>query len=198
MACPSDFEVGLNNTCRIKCPRGFKYLQGSGGDSDKCVYESNNEHAVTIQAVPIAASTTAFADERTRFNGDLAKVYTDMDARRALDDENKLSGYETKYSSFQTKYAGFKSMQQNADLLAQTMQELKPLRPATAPGSAELERKRILSITSEQVRVAQTGLVTALLCLLIYVLVPVPLAHGIAFLIACIGIAIGIFLMSNK
>lgn len=198
MACPSDFEVGLNNTCRIKCPRGFKYLQGSGGESDRCVYESDNQYAVTIQAIPLAASATAFADERTRFYGDLTKVHQSLDARRTFEDESDLPGYDARYSSFQTKYAGYKSMQENANLLKQAIQDLKPMRAATAPGDIEFERKRILSITAEQVRVAQVALITTLLCLLIYVLVPVPLAHGIAFLVVCVGIAIGIFLMSNK
>lgn len=203
MACPPDFETDVNGTCRMKCPRGFKYLQASGGETDKCVYETNNLYTVDIQSIPIGASDPAFSEERNRFYTLLyevqGKILEDLEARRVLAIENNLPGYESEFKAFQTKYAGYKSMQENVNLLEQTMQDLKPMRRPTAPASdMEVERKKIIQISNEQVLLAQVALFTVLVCLVVYFVAPVPLAHGIAFLVACVGIAVGIFLMSNK
>lgn len=203
MACPPDFETDVNGTCRMKCPRGFKYLQASGGETDKCVYETNNIYKVDIQSIPAGASAPAFTEERNRFYNLLydvqSKILEDIEARRAFSVENNLPGYESEFRAFQTKYAGYKSMQDNVNLLEQAVQDLKPMRRPTAPGSdMEVERKRIISLTNERVLVAQVALFTTLVCLVVYFVAPLPLAHGIAFLVACVGIAIGIFLMSNK
>jgi hypothetical protein len=203
MACPPDFEPDVNNTCRMKCPRGFKYLQASGGETDKCVYETNNLYSVDIQSIPVTASQPALTEERNRFYNLLyetqSKILEDIEARRTFSLENNLPGYQSEYRAFQTKYAGYNSMKQNETLLEQTMQDLKPLRRETAPGSdMEVERKKIITISNKYVLVAQVALLTTLVCLVIYFVAPVPLAHGIVFLVVCVGIAIGIFLMSNK
>lgn len=204
MACPPDFEPDLNNSCRMKCPRGFKYLQGSGGETDKCVYETNNVYRVDIQMIPVSASGPAFSEERDRFYNQLydvqGKIIEDIEARRNLYKfQSDLPGYEAQYKAFQTSYAGYNDMQKNLDVVSETVQDLKPMRVETAPSSdLETERKRILSITDEQVRMAQVGLFTVLICLVVYLVIPIPYSHGVAFLIACVGIAVGIFLMTNK
>ena len=198
MACPSDFELDLNNSCRIKCPRGFKYLQEAGGNA--CVYEQNNAYKVTLQLIPSAATPSAFLDERSRFANALsevqAKIQEKIEADRAL--QNRLPEFEAQYGAFQTRYAGFGSTQKSLDALNQTIQDLKPMRPKTAPLEIEDERRRILGVSDENLRVAQVALMTVLICLVVYVIIPIPYSHGLAFLVACVGIAIGIFLMSNK
>jgi hypothetical protein len=205
MACPPDFEPDLNNSCRIKCPRGFKYLQASGGETDGCIYEINNAYRVDLQAIPPDASGPAFTEERNRFYVQLqevqSKILEDIESRKGLSQvQNQLAGYDAQYKAFQMNYAGYNSMQKNMDLISQTIQDLKPMRPETSPSSdIELEHRRILGITNKQVRMAQVGLFTVLICLVVYLIIPVPYSHGVAFLIACVGIAVGIFLMmTNK
>jgi hypothetical protein len=198
MACPTDFELDLNNACRMKCPRGFKYLQEAGGNA--CVYDQNNAYKVSLQLIPLGATPSAFSDEQTRFANALSevqgKIQEKIEADRNL--QNRLPEFEAQYGAFQSRYAGFNSMKQNLDELTKTVQDLKPMRPKTAPLEIEDERKRIMGLSDENLRVAQVALMTILFCLVIYVVVPVPYAHGIAFLIACVGIAVGIFLMSIK
>lgn len=202
--CPPDFEPDVNSTCRMKCPTGFKYLQASGGETDKCVYESDNRYTVDIQSIPRGASGPAFTEERNRFYQRLylvqGKIQDDIEARKKFNFlKSELPGYENQYKAFKTSYAGYNSMQKNVDMLTQTIQDLKPMRSETAPGSElEKERKKIIDLSYWKTRVVQVALLTVLVCLVVYLVVPVPLAHGIAFLIACVGIAVGIFLMTNK
>lgn len=194
MECPSDFEPDLNNACRMKCPPGFKYLQQPGGD--KCVYEKDNRYTLDLQSIPPGVSDTAFTEERNRLYGQLEKVQGDIEAQRQV--TNRLPDYEAQHKAFQTNYAGFKSMQENTNLLKDALQDVRPMRAKTAPADIGEEYKKIISIRDEDVRMVQVALLTILVCLIVYLVVPTPFSHGIAFLFACAGIAVGIFLMTSK
>jgi hypothetical protein len=177
----------------MKCPPRFKYLQGSGGDPDKCVHETNNAYTISLQAIPINASGPAFTEERNRIAAELQ----DIQARQSV--PNELSGFEAQYNAFQTRYAGYKSMQDNAKMLDDTAKTLKPMRPETAPGAAIAEEQRkILRIKEKDLRIVQVALITVLVALVMYLILPASFAHGLAFLIVCGGIGLGIFLWTDK
>jgi hypothetical protein len=91
------------------------------------------------------------------------------------------------HSKIQGQYAAF--------AVKSTSDALKPLRPPTQPASdIEAVRKSILATAAKNLHLIQVALTTILIALLIYVLVPAPYAHGIAFLTLCVGTAIGIYL----
>jgi len=191
MACPPDFEPNVNGACRMKCPSGFKYLQQSEGD--KCVHETNNAYEINLQDVPVNASGPAFTEERNRVAGELQ----DIQARQSVDTD--IPEVEGQYKAFQTRYAGYTSMQSNTNLLSETIKDLKPMRVETAPGGAIAEeRKKILRIKEKDLRIIQVALITVLVSLVMYLILPASFAHGIAFLIVCGGIGLGIFLWTDK
>lgn len=71
---------------------------------------------------------------------------------------------------------------------------LKPFRPPTAPASdLELERKAIRTERPSLVY-AQLALFILLAVLISYFVLPESAAHGLSFLLLCVGIAVGFFL----
>ena len=93
----------------------------------------------------------------------------------------------SEHSKIQGQYAAF--------AVKSTADSLKPLRPPTQPSSdIEAVRKSILKAAAKNLHLIQVALTTILISLLVYVLIPAPYAHGIAFLTLCVGTAIGIYL----
>jgi hypothetical protein len=96
------------------------------------------------------------------------------------------------HEAIQTEFAAYTGAKQE---IKKTIDALKPLRPPTAPASdLAIERQSILAIVSKNLRVVQIALLTVLICLLEYVVLPAPFVHGLAFLTMCVGIGVGIYL----
>lgn len=79
--------------------------------------------------------------------------------------------------------------------IRQVTNSLNPLRPPTAPASDIAQvKKEIINIRSPNLLVIQIALVILLLCLLVYLFLPMNYAHPIVFLLSSVGLAVGIFL----
>lgn len=81
------------------------------------------------------------------------------------------------------------------DTIQEAVQELKPLRPPTAPASdIAIARKDILESSAPNFLLIQVELAIVILCLLAYVFLPLDYAPGVAVLLLSVGVAVGIFL----
>ena len=99
-----------------------------------------------------------------------------------------LSGVSTIRSDVFPVYETF-------DTLQEAVQELKPLRPPTAPASdLAIERKAILESSAPNFLLIQVELAIVILCLLAYAFLPLEYAPGVAVLLLSVGVAVGIFL----
>jgi hypothetical protein len=100
-----------------------------------------------------------------------------------------------RHSTLQSQYASYVSIKEAGDAITAVTETIKPMRPPTAPAEdIHKERSAILRGSSPNFLLFQIVLVILLICLLVYVFVPVEYAHGIAFLLLSVGIAVGIFL----
>jgi Ca2+/Na+ antiporter len=80
-------------------------------------------------------------------------------------------------------------------VMREVIDSLKPFRPPTAPSSdLEKERKEISEIAKRDLYFIQFALMLVVLVLLSYLLLPFDSANMIAFLLLCVGIALGFFL----
>jgi hypothetical protein len=96
------------------------------------------------------------------------------------------------YSKIQSEYSTYSPQAEYKD----AAEKVRTLRPKTAPADdIQKLRKDILDpTTNPSVLFIQIALFLVFLSLLTYLLVPVGYAHGIVFLLLCVGIALGIFL----
>lgn len=98
------------------------------------------------------------------------------------------------YGRIQSEYATY-STQGISEAIRETDQALKPLRAKTAPAEdLELERRKISTDAKQSLVLVQLALFLVFLSLLSYVVLPITWAHGISFLLLCVGIASGFFL----
>ena len=95
------------------------------------------------------------------------------------------------YNRIQSEYAVYTAGTE----LGKTVNELKPLRPPTAPASdIEAERKVILSLQGNKLLFIQIVLFLVILSMLTYLFVPIAYSNYIVFLLLCVGVALGFFL----
>ena len=188
MNCPVGFEKTLNNNCRMQCPRDFKYVQDP--PLEKCVHIENNGIAVSLTVLPLDVSPATFQNERTRFQQDLAQKLQDLQTIQR--DRNEVIGFQdasrirgVQLSSTQKEYTGYKALET-------TTNAIKPVR--SAESEIERERKAILSLTEPKLLLVQVVLALVIASLISYLLLPINVAHGLTFLLLCVGIAVGIFL----
>jgi len=98
------------------------------------------------------------------------------------------------YGRIQSEYATYSS-QGLAEAIKETNQGLKPLRAKTAPADdLEIERRKITLDARQSLVLIQFALFLVVLSLLSYVILPRTWAHGITFLLLCVGIGTGFFL----
>ena len=98
------------------------------------------------------------------------------------------------YGNIRSEYATY-SNQGISDAIRETDQALKPLRAKTAPAEdLELERRKISLDARQSLVLVQLALFLVFLSLLSYVVLPITWAHGISFLLLCVGIGSGFFL----
>ena len=99
-----------------------------------------------------------------------------------------------RYGKIQQDYAVYSNMGVT-QAIRETSQALKPLRAKTAPADDLAEERRKISIDARQSLVLiQLALFLVFLSLLSYVVLPRQWAHGISFLLLCVGIGSGFFL----
>lgn len=73
--------------------------------------------------------------------------------------------------------------------------QLNPMRPPTAPAEdLEKERKAIALDVRRSVLFIQVAIGLIVLALVAYLVLPASSANGAAFLILCVGVAVGFFL----
>lgn len=193
MSCPSGFEVGLSNTCRVVCPADYKYITDSG--TEKCVFSKDNQYYVKLQSVPQGASPTAFSDEQSRFLTDLIiitkKVRKDQEAQEKLNTVTSSSDVQAHHEQIKSSYGV-------ADAYTEAIETLKPLRPPTQPHKDIMnERLSIREISEKNVRMVQICLFFVVICLFEYMLFPSSMVHGVAFFTMCVGVSLAIYL-SNR
>jgi hypothetical protein len=81
------------------------------------------------------------------------------------------------------------------ETLKDAVDELKPLRPPTAPASdLAIARKDILESSAPNFLLIQVQLAIVILCLLAYSFLPLDYAPGVVVLLLSVGVAVGIFL----
>lgn len=195
MNCPVGFEKTLNNNCRMQCPRDFKYVQDP--PLEKCVHIENNGIAVSLTVLPLDVSPATFQNERTRFQQELAQKLRDLQTIQR--DRNEVIGFQdasrirgVQLSSTQKEYTGYKALETIQSQLKATTNAIKPVR--SAESEIERERKAILSLTEPKLLLVQVVLALVIASLISYLLLPINVAHGLTFLLLCVGIAVGIFL----
>jgi hypothetical protein len=99
-----------------------------------------------------------------------------------------------RYGKIQQDYAVYSNMGVT-QAIRETSRALKPLRAKTAPADDLAEERRKISIDARQSLVLiQLALFLVFLSLLSYVVLPRQWAHGISFLLLCVGIGSGFFL----
>jgi hypothetical protein len=82
-----------------------------------------------------------------------------------------------------------------AEDIRSTWMQLKPLRPPTAPAEdLEKERRAIAFDVRRSVLFIQVALGLIVLALVAYLVLPAAWANGVAFLLLCVGVAVGFFL----
>jgi hypothetical protein len=99
------------------------------------------------------------------------------------------------YGRIQSDYATYSSQGVVSDAIRGTAQALKPLRAKTAPADdLALERRKISIDARASLVLIQVALFLVFLSLLSYMVLPRDWAHGISFLLLCVGIGSGFFL----
>ena len=205
-SCPQDFDTGLMFTCQSRCPVDFKYtLSGTAANpGGQCIALQDNSVTINLQSLPALQprqpEPSVYRTERTRFAREVtsarARVAANVQTRAQIGLLNtQRSAQAADYSRIQTEYAGFASAAGTTEVIQDVNKSLTPFRPPTAPASdIEKERKAILSLTNQQLLVAQIALFAAVLVLLTYVVVPGDIAHAVAFLLIVCAVAVAFFL----
>lgn len=196
--CPQGFEVGLLSSCYAKCPAGFKYVQEAG--LQKCVHVMRNNKSFDLFTLPLGAGSQVYQDELARVATESERVKGEV--RTEEQQERDLNAFQDQkqrqvqeYSRIQSEYAVYNSGTSALKVIQEVTNSLKPFRPPTAPSSdLEKERKAITEIEKQNLFYVQAALLLVVLALLSYVLLPTDVAHGVAFLLLCVGISLGFFL----
>lgn len=192
--CPEDFEEGLNESCHMKCPYEFKYTQTQTNE-EKCVYKTDNSFEVKLNALPQfigIEEPSSYPNERTRISQDIADVLQRIIARRELEAQSLLAeSTVSEYERIQSQYAKVGS---TGKQLKEMVDSLETLRPPTAPADDLAKERRIILTPSKKILLAQIALFSLLLALLAFFFLPNTYAQFVAFLVLCVGVAVGIFL----
>lgn len=190
-SCPAGFTDGVEPlTCRKMCPPGFKFV-----GPNECVFNQDNQYRISVTSLPMPTSDDfpqSYSDEMERFGKAMmdlnAKFQQGGSVQKLQEDRAK---YVQEYESIQSQAAAFRA----GEDIRKVSDSLKPMRPPTAPaGDIEKERKAITSIVQKNFLLIQISLFIILACLIVYMLVPAPYSHNIAFLLLSVNIAVGFFL----
>ena len=190
LSCPNGFEQGLMFSCVAKCPGEFKNM----GQECKHVTKNRSFQLMSLPMVergnPIPST---FENESKRVGEEAAKIQEEIRVTDRLLKEKDT--HVQQYSKIQSDYAAYKETNDVVREIEQVKNSLKPFRPPTAPSSdLEKERKAITEDANRNLFFLQIALFLVVLVMLSYVILPLEYANPIAFLLLCVGIALGFFL----
>lgn len=98
------------------------------------------------------------------------------------------------YSRIQSEYATY-NVAGLGTAIRDTEKALRPLRAKTAPAEdLERERRAISTEVQRNMLLAQFAIFLVIASMISYLVLPSEWAHGITFLLLCVGIATGFFL----
>lgn len=205
-SCPAGFEQKSFFSCSAVCPAEFKKLRGEL--EDQCVHITRNVRRFALRNLPrqrrIDGETPTepplYERERIRVRNQAAEVRRqveeDIERRRELNAaSDSRNNRVQQFSKIQSESAVYTSMKGAAQEVRGITDSLRRFRPPTAPSSdLEIERKAITDVTKRNLYFVQIALACVILALVGYLILPIGYAHGIAFLILCVAIAVGFFL----
>lgn len=197
-SCPQDFEQGTNfvnrsTSCRMKCPAGFKYMQDRYSLDDMCVLFTDNSQSFKLVNLPLSDLNrplpASYINERARVIKEGERIKSVAPFKDNLDRKT------IEYSKIQSEYAGFSAVADAGKKIKTVSDSLKLPRPPVQPNPIHDERTKILNPPS--MIVIQVALITILLSLVIFMVVPSAYSMNIVFLTLCVGVSIGFYLSSR-
>lgn len=205
-SCPSGFEERSFFACSAVCPAEFKKLRGQ--QEDECVHIIRNNRRFRLRNVPKqrdidrenSVEPPLYERERIRVRNEAAEVRRQVEedierAREVNAASDSRNQHIQQFSNIQSQAAVFTSMKGAAQEVRDVTNSLRRFRPPTAPSSdLEIQRKAIIDISNRNLYFVQIALACVILALVGYLILPIGYAHGIAFLILCVAIAVGFFL----
>jgi hypothetical protein len=215
--CPIGFEMDETlKTCHVSCPPGFAY-SNSGGDKPMCSKGTDFEYPLPPNLPPTKESFIV----REHLAGDdaLSAQQRAAAALQAAQDEHAAAvlrqqeyqaahqkAVEAKYEGVSVEasrdknakmYQSSRIRQQTADMIDDFLAKTPSPRRATTgtPDAQEVkQRKKILDIQAKNLYVIQVGLLTLLLSILAFLVMPMWAAQMSVVLILATGIAAAIYL----
>lgn len=193
MSCPSGFDTGVADTCRVTCPPDYKYISDQG--VEKCVSSRDNRYFVKLQAVAHGADRSVFTAEQSRFLTDFIVVTKQVQKDQAAAERLAAESSDT---DVQANYGRIQSSAGLTNAYSEAIETLKPLRPPTQPNIDIMnERLSIKEMSAKDIRTLQICLFFVVICLLEYMMFSAEIVHGIAFITMCVGLSLAIYL-SNR
>lgn len=215
--CPIGFEMDATlKTCHVSCPPGFGY-SNAGGNKPMCSKGTDFEYPLPPNLPPTKESFVV----REHLPGDdqLSAQQRAAAALQAAQDEHaaavlrqqeyqaaRQKAVEAKYEGVSVEasrdknakmYQSSRIRQQTSDMIDDFLKNTRTPRPATAgtPEAQEVkQRKKILDIQAKNLYVIQVGLLTLLLSILAFLVMPMWAAQMSVVLILATGIAAAIYL----
>ena len=215
--CPIGFEMDATlKTCHVSCPPGFGY-SNAGGNKPMCSKGTDFEYPLPPNLPPTKESFIV----RENLPGDdqLSAQQRAAAALQAAQDEHaaavlrqqeyqaaRQKAVEAKYEGVSVEasrdknakmYQSSRIRQQTSDMIDDFLKNTRTPRPATAgtPEAQEVkQRKKILDIQAKNLYVIQVGLLTLLLSILAFLVMPMWAAQMSVVLILATGIAAAIYL----
>jgi len=196
--CPPNFERDFLG-CSAMCPREFTTQVGGLFDK-RCLLIEDNRYSFSVRRIPLRAQTSRYNAELTRISNEAARLRGEFAADKlAREDRDRVNREQeiqgAQYTKLQTEFSAYRSVQEAADEVKKITDSLNVARPEVAPtGEAEKEYRTIMGIVSQRLLLLQVVLALVVVSLIGYFILPLTAAHGLTFLLVCLGIAIGIFL----
>jgi hypothetical protein len=113
--------------------------------------------------------------------------------RQTLQRDPRITNIENQHGAIRTEYAAFNQHKQLSDQIKATADAIKPIRSKTQP--VELPEAQI--VTVKNLQVIQVALLSVLLALVGFLIVPSPYASIAGFLALCVGASVGIYLSTR-
>ena len=184
----------------MDCPADFKYEQRSDGES--CVYIKDNQRRVLANRMALqkGKSTTLYDRERERFNAELTKIRDlirndEIDTKALRDAKAQSAQWTAQSGNIASEAAAFRTVAESGKAIRDATSSIRGLRAPTAPSSDLDNERRAISLDLKQsLTFLQVVLFLVVLSLVAYLVLPIGWAHGIVFLLLCVGVATGFFL----
>jgi hypothetical protein len=215
--CPIGFEMDATlKTCHVSCPPGFAY-SNAGGNKPMCSKGTEFEYPLPPNLPPtkesfsvrenlpgddeLSAQQRAAAALQAAQTEQAAAVLRQQEyqaaRQRAVEAKYEGVGVDASRDKNLKMYQSSRLRQQTSDMIDDFLKNTRTPRPATAgtPEAQEVkQRKKILDIQAKNLYVIQVGLLTLLLSILAFLVMPMWAAQMSVVLILATGIAAAIYL----